>query len=105
VACAYRRALRLTIPELKATADELIQWWGSGMVMVTTWVTPRLPTLLRYVILSGRESAVGQIRPPSFVAATAELASVADGGKTWGGARRWTHRSGDSCSPTTGRRG
>ena len=33
-------------------------------------------------------TASGQIQPPSFVAATAELASISDAGKAWRGPRR-----------------
>jgi hypothetical protein len=39
-------------------------------------------------LMRGRMAAWGQIQPPSFVAATAELASIADAGKAWRGPRR-----------------
>jgi hypothetical protein len=38
--------------------------------------------------LGARLSAAGQTQPPSFVAATAELPSIADAGEAWRGPRR-----------------
>jgi hypothetical protein len=50
-------------------------------------------------------SAGGPTRPPNFVAAAAELASIADADEASRGPDGRPHHPGDRCSPTTGRRG
>jgi hypothetical protein len=64
--------------------------------------TPALVPVDRSALAGIRNPS--QTQPPSFVAATAELASIADAGEAWRALDGRPHHPGDRCSPTTGRR-
>jgi hypothetical protein len=46
--------------------------------------------MLRCTVGGASAAGLGQTQPPSFVAATAELASIADAGEAWRGPRSAT---------------